>query len=101
MNILFEFLKTTGAVNMSGGNLLMILIGMVFISLAIRKDYEPLLLLPIGFGVLTCDTLAQAMARAAGGPEDRFAGNKGAECAAAAIEMITLLRALPPVGESS
>ena len=52
MNILFEFLKTTGAVNMSGGNLLMILIGMVFISLAIRKDYEPLLLLPIGFGCI-------------------------------------------------
>jgi 6,7-dimethyl-8-ribityllumazine synthase len=53
------------------------------------------------FGVLTCDTLAQAMARAAGGPEDGFAGNKGAECAAAATEMIALLRALPPVGESS
>ena len=52
MNILFEFLKTTGAVNMSWGNLLMILIGMVFISLAIRKDYEPLLLLPIGFGCI-------------------------------------------------
>ena len=56
--------------------------------------------LPVLFGVLTCDTLAQAMARAAGGPEDRFAGNKGAECAAAAIEMITLLRCLPPVVES-
>jgi sodium ion-translocating decarboxylase beta subunit len=52
MNILFDFLKTTGAVNMSGGNLLMILIGMIFISLAIRKDYEPLLLLPIGFGCI-------------------------------------------------
>ena len=50
MSILFEFLKTTGVANMTGGNLLMILIGMVFISLAIRKDYEPLLLLPIGFG---------------------------------------------------
>ena len=56
--------------------------------------------LPVLFGVLTCYTLAQAMARAAGGPEDRFAGNNGAECAAAAIEMITLLRALPTVGES-
>ncbi len=52
MNILFDFLKTTGAVNMSGGNMLMILIGMIFIGLAIRKDYEPLLLLPIGFGCI-------------------------------------------------
>lgn len=50
MSILVEFLKTTGVANMTGGNLLMIFIGMVFISLAIRKDYEPLLLLPIGFG---------------------------------------------------
>ena len=56
--------------------------------------------LPVLFGVLTCDTLAQAMARAAGGAEDGFAGNKGAECAVAAIEMVALLRALPPVGES-
>lgn len=56
--------------------------------------------LPVLFGVLTCDTLAQAMARAAGSPEDHFAGNKGVECATAAIEMIALLRALPPVGES-
>ncbi len=56
--------------------------------------------LPVLFGVLTCDTLAQAMARAAGGPGDGFAGNKGAECAAAAIEMIMLLRRLPPLAES-
>jgi 6,7-dimethyl-8-ribityllumazine synthase len=56
--------------------------------------------LPVLFGVLTCDTLAQAMARAAGGPADGFAGNKGVECATAALEMIMLLRCLPPVVES-
>jgi 6,7-dimethyl-8-ribityllumazine synthase len=56
--------------------------------------------IPVLFGVLTCDTLAQAMARAAGGPADGFAGNKGAECATAAIEMIMLLRRLPPLTES-
>ena len=52
MEILLEFLTTTAVANMSGGNLLMIVIGAVFISLAIRKDYEPLLLLPIGFGCI-------------------------------------------------
>ncbi len=52
MEILLEFLSTTAVANMSGGNLLMIFIGAVFISLAIRKDYEPLLLLPIGFGCI-------------------------------------------------
>jgi len=37
---------------------------------------------PIGFGVLTCDTHEQAMARAGGS-----AGNKGEEAAAAAIDL--------------
>ena len=52
MEILLEFLTTTAVANMLGGNLLMIAIGAVFILLAIRKDYEPLLLLPIGFGCI-------------------------------------------------
>lgn len=51
--------------------------------------------LPVLFGVLTCDTLAQALARAGGDAGDHFAGNKGAECALAAIEMISLLAQLP------
>ncbi|MFM7136314.1 MAG: 6,7-dimethyl-8-ribityllumazine synthase [Planctomycetota bacterium] len=50
--------------------------------------------LPVIFGVLTCDTLAQALARAGGSQADGFAGNKGAECAAAAVEMIGLLAAI-------
>ncbi|MFM8636069.1 MAG: 6,7-dimethyl-8-ribityllumazine synthase [Planctomycetia bacterium] len=51
--------------------------------------------LPVLFGVLTCDTLAQAMARAGGTAADGFTGNKGVECATAAVEMIGLLRTLP------
>jgi 6,7-dimethyl-8-ribityllumazine synthase len=47
---------------------------------------------PIIFGVLTTNDEQQATDRA-GGPE----GNKGAEAARAAIEMVTLLRTLPPV----
>jgi 6,7-dimethyl-8-ribityllumazine synthase len=44
---------------------------------------------PIAFGVLTTDDLDQALARA-GGVE----GNKGAEAAATAVEMVDLLRQL-------
>ncbi|MFO1491260.1 MAG: sodium ion-translocating decarboxylase subunit beta [Kiritimatiellia bacterium] len=33
-------------------NVIMILIGLTFLYLAIKKDYEPLLLVPIGFGIL-------------------------------------------------
>lgn len=37
---------------MSFGNLIMIVIGITFMILAITKDYEPLLLVPIGFGIV-------------------------------------------------
>jgi len=52
MHIFNEFLSTTAFANMTLGNAIMIVIGIVFITLAIRKDYEPLLLVPIGFGVV-------------------------------------------------
>lgn len=46
------FWGSTGFANMSVGNLVMIFVGMVFVTLAIAKNYEPLLLLPIGFGAI-------------------------------------------------
>ena len=57
--------------------------------------------LPVIFGVLTCDTLAQAMVRAGGDAADGYAGNKGAECAAAAAEMVALLSQIVPAGVRS
>lgn len=42
----------TGFNNVESGHIIMILIGLVFIYLAITKEYEPLLLIPIGFGML-------------------------------------------------
>jgi 6,7-dimethyl-8-ribityllumazine synthase len=44
---------------------------------------------PIGFGVLTCENLEQALARSGGA-----AGNKGAEAAIAAVEMVGLRSAV-------
>jgi oxaloacetate decarboxylase beta subunit len=52
MDILTGFLESTGFAQMEAGNAIMILIGCIFIGLAIRKDYEPLLLVPIGFGII-------------------------------------------------
>lgn len=52
MEILTEFLNTTGFAMMTWGNAIMIVVGIIFVSLAIIKDYEPLLLLPIGFGAI-------------------------------------------------
>ena len=47
-----EFLGYTGFANASWGNIAMIIVGLIFITLAIVKDYEPLLLIPIGFGIV-------------------------------------------------
>ncbi len=47
-----QFWKFTGFRNATRGHFIMILIGLVFIFLAIRYDYEPLLLIPIGTGIL-------------------------------------------------
>lgn len=52
MDMLYSFMQNTGFAGMTWGNLAMIIIGTIFITLAITKDYEPLLLVPIGFGVV-------------------------------------------------
>ena len=49
--------------------------------------------IPVIFGVLTCDTIEQAIGRAGS-----KSGNKGADAAVAAIEMANLLAQLPPGG---
>jgi sodium ion-translocating decarboxylase beta subunit len=54
-NILFNlktFWQFTGFANLQWGHLIMIIIGCFFIYLAIKKEWEPMLLVPIGFGIL-------------------------------------------------
>ena len=60
MSIFYDFLQTTGFYLMTPGNAIMIVVGCVFIALAIIKDYEPLLLLPIGFGIIVGNIPFQA-----------------------------------------
>ncbi len=52
METLTKFLSATGFALLEPGYAIMIVIGIFFITLAIVKDYEPLLLLPIGFGII-------------------------------------------------
>lgn len=46
------FLNFTGFANATPGHLIMIVIGLVFLYLGIAKKFEPMLLVPIGFGIL-------------------------------------------------
>jgi oxaloacetate decarboxylase beta subunit len=49
---LVQFLQFTAFANMTFGHVIMICIGLYFIYLAIAKEFEPMLLVPIGFGIL-------------------------------------------------
>ncbi len=52
MDLLIQFLTNTGYYLVDFRNIIMLLVGSLFVYLAIAKQYEPLLLLPIGFGIL-------------------------------------------------
>jgi len=57
--------------------------------------------LPVLFGILTCNTVEQAIVRSGGGATtgkdqtDKHIGNKGVDCAEAALEMVNLMSQLP------
>lgn len=47
-----QFMSYTSFANISWGHVIMICVGLAFIYLAIAKEYEPMLLVPIGFGII-------------------------------------------------
>lgn len=47
-----QFYLYTGVRNAKAGNFVMIAVGLLFVFLAIKFDYEPLLLIPIGAGII-------------------------------------------------
>ena len=49
---LVQFWQFTGFANMTISHIIMICIGIIFITLGIVKEWEPLLLVPIGFGII-------------------------------------------------
>lgn len=63
MEILGTLLESSGFANLHWTNLIMFIIGGVLIYLAITKEFEPLLLIPIGFGAILANLpLAQMSA---------------------------------------
>ena len=47
-----QFWQFTGFANCNGQYLIMIFFGLLFLYLGIKKEWEPMLLVPIGFGIL-------------------------------------------------
>lgn len=52
MDGLIAFWAESGIANFTGGQLLMMAVGALLLYLAIARGFEPLLLLPIGFGAI-------------------------------------------------
>ena len=57
--------QQTAFMNLTWGNYVMILVALVFLFLAIAKGYEPLLLVPIAFGMLLVNIYPDIMMRPA------------------------------------
>ena len=68
-----NLIHQTAFFNITLGNLLMIAVACVFLYLAIAKGFEPLLLVPIGFGMLLVNIYPDIMLR----PEDAANGTGG------------------------
>ena len=52
MQQLWELLRVSGLANLEAGNYIMFAIAFILVYLAIKKGYEPLLLIPISFGIV-------------------------------------------------
>ena len=68
-----NLIHQTAFFNLTWGNYLMIIVACVFLYLAIRHGFEPLLLVPIAFGMLLVNIYPDIMAR----PEDMSNGVGG------------------------
>ena len=60
---LSNLLHQTAFLNLTWGNYVMILVALVFLYLAIKHDFEPLLLVPIAFGMLLVNIYPEIMAQ--------------------------------------
>jgi len=71
MELLEKLYQMTALSNIAvnPGALIMVFIGFLLLYLGIRKDYEPLLLVPIGFGILLANALGGNMAVVESSPE--------------------------------
>ena len=76
MTTLDNLVHQTAFFSLTWGNFIMILVACVFLYLAIRHGFEPLLLVPIAFGMLLVNIYPDIMLA----PEDSANGTGGLLC---------------------
>ena len=74
---LSNLLEQTAFFNLTWGNYVMIVVALIFLYLAIKHDFEPLLLIPIAFGMLLVNIYPDIMAEPY---VDALAWNMRADC---------------------
>jgi len=93
--------QESGLYSMTPGALLMILVGLLLLFLAIRKGFEPLLLVPIGFSCILANipgaglaypAVENALAAGQAQTLQALAEALGADVGASAAELLTLFR---------
>ena len=62
VNTLDNLIKQTAFFSLTLGNILMIIVALLLLYLAVKKNYEPLLLIPIAFGMLLVNIFPGIMA---------------------------------------
>ena len=92
MESLLKLWTSTGIYNMQSGQMIMIGICLVLLFLAIRKGFEPLLLVPIGFGGLLANLPAAGMAFSA---IEQALHNGTPEIGAALAQLVNLAPSTP------
>ena len=63
LNTLSNLLHQTAFLNLTWGNYLMMIVAFVFLYLALKHDFEPLLLVPIAFGMLLVNIYPEIMSK--------------------------------------
>ncbi len=84
MNTLSNLWEQTAFMNLDWGNYVMILVALVFLYLAIKHGFEPLLLVPIAFGMLLVNIYPDIMA-------DPYVGCMGIEHAGGLLHYFFIL----------
>ena len=90
---LSNLIHQTAFFNLTWGNYLMIAVACVFLFLAIKKGFEPLLLVPIAFGMLLVNIYPDIMAN----PEDMSNGVGGLLHYFYILDECTIAAAVPAV----
>ena len=94
-NTLGNLIEQTAFMNLTVGNLIMIAVACVFLYLAIRHGFEPLLLVPIAFGMLLVNIYPDIMLHA----EDSAIGPRIAVCCSFPARKIDVGPSAPPIME--